>query len=263
MRPINASSQLRAQSAKIAELTREVERLNHCVARLTARLDSITARLNQIGGSSLTATEKAKPKGKSSELKNRITAAFSLLKNNYQDARAIRPAVPRGGMQAWIDELRGRGLAMPIAGADPEKLKGHFYASRGGGKRTHHAVDIMAPRRTPVLAVEDGRVARMNFNSLGGLTVYQVDPSEKFVYYYAHLDSYVPGMKAGDYVTKGQLIGYVGTTGNAPESCPHLHFSINRLAENGRLNGGAPIDPYLIFSQPPAVADGRRSKFNT
>jgi peptidoglycan LD-endopeptidase LytH len=149
---------------------------------------------------------------------------------------------------ATIDEveLAQRFPVVPVLGITPDRLRDTFVDRRSGGRR-HNAIDILAPRRTPILALEDGRIVRMKSNRLGGLTLYHLDPSQKYTYYYAHLDSYAPGLREGDYVTQGQVIGYVGTTGNAPRSAPHLHFAIYRLEPERSGWLGTPINPYKIF----------------
>ena len=115
------------------------------------------------------------------------------------------------------------------------------------GSRRHEAVDILAPRGTPVRAVEDGTVAKLFLSKAGGITVYQFDASERFTYYYAHLDRYAEGLREGQRVERGDLIGYVGTTGNAPRNTPHLHFAIFELTPQKRWWEGTPVDPYLVF----------------
>src|SRR5574341_1859127 len=97
---------------------------------------------------------------------------------------------------------------------------------REGGARRHGAIDILAPRGTPVLAADDGSILRVGFNTLGGLTIYQSDPEKRFVYYYAHLDRYASTLRDGSPVSRGDVIGYVGSTGNAPPNTPHLHFQV-------------------------------------
>jgi murein DD-endopeptidase MepM/ murein hydrolase activator NlpD len=115
------------------------------------------------------------------------------------------------------------------------------------GTRVHEALDILAPRNTPVKAVDDGTIARLFYSKAGGITVYQFDPSERFCYYYAHLERYADGLREGDRVRKGQVLGYVGTSGNAPRNTPHLHFAVFRLTAAKRWWEGTPIDPYLIL----------------
>jgi peptidoglycan LD-endopeptidase LytH len=138
--------------------------------------------------------------------------------------------------------LRARDLLMPVAGFDPARLVDHFADPRGD--RRHEAIDIMAPRGTPVLAVEDGTIVKLYESTRGGLTVYQFDPEERYAYYYAHLDRYARGLAAGDRVERGQVIAYVGSSGNAPESAPHLHFAIYRLGAERRWWLGEPVNPY-------------------
>lgn len=144
--------------------------------------------------------------------------------------------------------LASHDLEIPVAGASAYNLEDSFDAPREGG-REHHAIDIMAPRGTPVLAADNGRVLRLSSNTLGGITVYTIDRTGEFVYYYAHLEGYRDGLRAGDIVSKGDTLGYVGTTGDAPENVPHLHFQILRMPPNGRYWEGDPIDPFPLLSE--------------
>jgi peptidoglycan LD-endopeptidase LytH len=143
-------------------------------------------------------------------------------------------------------DLAARRLTIPVAGFPSEKLVRSYHDSRSG-QREHEAIDILAPRHTPVVAVEDGTVAKLFTSKAGGLTVYQFDPSQRYSYYYAHLDRYTEGLKEGDRVTRGQVLGYVGTSGNAPKDTPHLHFAVYRLTADRRWWEGTPIDPYDIL----------------
>lgn len=147
-----------------------------------------------------------------------------------------------------LENLRGRSLAIPVRGLDADGLVSSFYDARGS--RRHQAIDILAPRGTDVLAVEDGKVAKLFTSAAGGLTLYQFDASETFVYYYAHLDSYAPGLKEGSRVQKGDVLGAVGTTGNAPKNTPHLHFAISKLDPDKRWWGGTALDPFLVWRDP-------------
>ena len=126
-------------------------------------------------------------------------------------------------------------------------MKGAFEERRGGGSRRHEAVDILAPQGTPVRAVEDGTIAKLFLSKAGGITIYQFDTSERFTYYYAHLDRYAEGLREGQRLERGDVIGYVGTTGNAPRNTPHLHFAIFELTPQKRWWEGTPVDPYLVF----------------
>lgn len=148
-----------------------------------------------------------------------------------------------------FETLRARSLAIPVRGLDARDLVSSFHDARGGSRR-HEAIDILAPRGTDVLAVEDGKVAKIFTSEAGGLTLYQFDPSETFVYYYAHLDSYAPGLTEGSTLRKGDVVGTVGTTGNAPKNTPHLHFSISKLDPDKRWWGGTALDPFLVWRDP-------------
>ena len=128
-----------------------------------------------------------------------------------------------------VDLLKQKHLAMPVDGVSRDLLHDSFDERRGGGLRGHDAIDIMAPRGTPVRAVEDGRIVKLFRSVAGGLTIYQFDPTETFSYYYAHLDRYASGLQEGGDVRRGDVIGYVGSTGNASEDAPHLHFAIAQL----------------------------------
>jgi murein DD-endopeptidase MepM/ murein hydrolase activator NlpD len=138
-------------------------------------------------------------------------------------------------------------LSMPVAGVDPRALHDDFAEGRGGGTRPHEALDIPAPRGTPVLAVEDGVVRKLFTSVPGGLTVYQFDLPERYCYYYAHLDGYAPGLHEGQSLRRGDVVGYVGTTGNAPKNTPHLHFAVSRLDPDKRWWTGTPVDPYPLL----------------
>lgn len=142
--------------------------------------------------------------------------------------------------------LRARALMVPVEGVSPERIPDTFDAPRSGS-RTHRATDILAPRGTPVLSADDGRVLRVSRNKAGGLTVYATDEGERLVYYYAHLDRYADGIEEGTKLAKGTVIGYVGTTGNAPKNTPHLHFQVMRREPKKGYWEGTPLDarPFL------------------
>ena len=122
-----------------------------------------------------------------------------------------------------------------------------FGESRDAGGRAHEAVDILAARNTPVHAAEDGSIAKLFYSKAGGNTVYQFDPAGTVSYYYAHLERYADGLREGQPVKRGDVIGYVGTSGNAPANTPHLHFAVFQLGPDKRWWKGRPIDPYLVF----------------
>lgn len=136
---------------------------------------------------------------------------------------------------------------MPIDSVDVERLKGSFLERRSSGERAHEAVDILAPRNTPVHAAEDGSIAKLFLSKAGGNTIYQFDPSRRFCYYYAHLERYAHGLHDGQHVARGEVIGYVGTSGNAPPGTPHLHFAVFVLTPEQHWWLGRAVDPYLLF----------------
>lgn len=147
------------------------------------------------------------------------------------------------------DTLRARGLVVPVVGIEGKSLHDDFTDDRGG--RHHEAIDILAPRGTPVIAVDDGKVEKLFTSKLGGLTIYQFDPQGTYCYYYAHLDSYAPGIVQGKTLRKGDVIGFVGTTGNAPPNAPHLHFTIFRLGNEKRWWEGTAINAYPLWGAAP------------
>ena len=143
------------------------------------------------------------------------------------------------------DAPRSR-LRFPIDGASLESIKGGF-AERRGSDRPHEAVDILSPRNTPVHAVDSGTIAKLFFSKAGGITIYQFDPTGRLCYYYAHLERYADGLHEGQDVAQGDVIGYVGTSGNAPPGTPHLHFAVLELGADQHWWQGKPIDPYQVF----------------
>jgi murein DD-endopeptidase MepM/ murein hydrolase activator NlpD len=143
-------------------------------------------------------------------------------------------------------DLTARKLTIPVSGFPAAKLVRSYHDVRNG-QREHEAIDILAPRNTPVVAVEDGTVAKLFTSKAGGITLYQFDPGGQYSYYYAHLERYADGIKEGGHVRRGQILGYVGTSGNAPKDTPHLHFAIYRLTADKHWWEGTPIDPYDIL----------------
>jgi peptidoglycan LD-endopeptidase LytH len=138
-------------------------------------------------------------------------------------------------------------LQFPVAGIDSTRLDDTFDDPRDGGVRRHQAIDIMAPRGSAVLAVTDGRVLRLANTSKGGTSLYATDLEERFVYYYAHLDRYHDKVYAGRALTRGDTVGFVGTTGNAPKDVPHLHFQVMRMPPDKKYWIGEPINPYPLL----------------
>ena len=141
------------------------------------------------------------------------------------------------------------GLAIPVAGVKPSQLSDTYSQARAGGVRLHDAIDIMAPDGTPVVAATGGTVERL-FESKGGggLTIYIRSPDRRWVFYYAHLQGYAPGLAEGQRVNRGQVIGRVGHTGNANPGGPHLHFAIHRMQPGEKWYQGSAINPYPLLA---------------
>ena len=157
----------------------------------------------------------------------------------------VPPSVTNEDEEYFLDHQ----LMVPVDGVQPKDLRDTFNEARDGG-RTHRATDILAPRGTPVIAAISGSVARMSTSSLGGITAYLVDDEKRYVYYYAHLDHYSGELAPGMKVEAGTVIGYVGTTGNAPPDTPHLHFQAMRL-KPGQHDwwNGIPVDVRLFMTR--------------
>jgi murein DD-endopeptidase MepM/ murein hydrolase activator NlpD len=134
---------------------------------------------------------------------------------------------------------------VPIDGVSVESFNGGFAEHRGA--RPHEAVDIVVARGTPIHAVQDGTIAKLFLSKPGGITIYQFDVEGRICYYYAHLDRYADGLHDGQHVSQGEVIGYVGTSGNAPPDTPHLHFAVFELDADKKWWHGRPLDPYLVF----------------
>jgi len=168
----------------------------------------------------------------------------------------IRPVHPANAPAATIADGRWRSaitaanasssLLIPVQGMQAAKLVDTFTQSRGTG-RLHDAIDIMSARGTPVLAVADGRVAKLFDSKPGGLTVYQFDREEKLAYYYAHLDRYAEGLAEGRVLKRGEVLGYVGSTGNASPDAPHLHFAVFVLGPEKHWWQGTAVNPYPLL----------------
>jgi peptidoglycan LD-endopeptidase LytH len=169
--------------------------------------------------------------------------SFTVAVSPAEPAPVGAPAVPASAMAAK-EPARRPALLFPLAGYE-RALRDNFHEKRG--IRTHKALDIMAPRGTPVRAVDDGRIAKLYRGPMAGISVYQFDPGTTRVYFYAHLDRYADGLKEGQELKRGDLIGYVGSTGNAPERAPHLHFAMHELGKDKRWWRGEAINPYELL----------------
>jgi peptidoglycan LD-endopeptidase LytH len=171
-----------------------------------------------------------------------------LLPQPREPIALIQAPVQRGSADREAPVISARPhLAMPIAGVDVNTLKSNFSETRGNHR--HEALDIMSPRGTPVLAVAEGKVARLFTSKPGGLTVYQFDNSETWCYYYAHLDGYASGVAQGTLLRKGDVLGYVGSTGDASPNAPHLHFAVFQLGPDKKWWQGTAVDPLPLLKE--------------
>jgi murein DD-endopeptidase MepM/ murein hydrolase activator NlpD len=167
-------------------------------------------------------------------------------------AVAPAPAVERGSAPLAVAPLTAQsaaapsGLLLPVQGITPAQLQDTFTDARSEG-RVHDAIDILAPDGTPVLAVADGTIEKLFNSERGGLTVYQFEPGGTYCYYYAHLQRYADGLAEKQVVKRGDVIGYVGSTGNASPDAPHLHFEIHRLGPEKQWWKGESLNPYPVL----------------
>ena len=159
---------------------------------------------------------------------------------------AATVAAPAGPAAA-LAQLSASGLLLPVSGITAKQLTDTFTDARGEG-RSHEALDIMAARGTPVLATADGKVVMLFTSVRGGLTIYEFDPTETYAYYYAHLDRYQAGLAEGQSIKRGDVIGYVGSTGDASPEAPHLHFAIFVLGPEKQWWKGTAINPYPLLT---------------
>jgi murein DD-endopeptidase MepM/ murein hydrolase activator NlpD len=154
--------------------------------------------------------------------------------------------VETGVTEADLAYLRGRNLVIPVAGVQPGQLRNTYDEARSQG-RQHNAIDIPAAQGTPVLAADDGTIIKLFRSDKGGITLYQLDPSGKYAYYYAHLARYAEGVAEGKLLKRGDVIGFVGDTGNAGAGNYHLHFEVSKLTAPRKWYGGMPINPYPLL----------------
>jgi peptidoglycan LD-endopeptidase LytH len=141
----------------------------------------------------------------------------------------------------------GASLLIPVRGIGPQQLRDSYSDPRSGG-RVHNAIDIMAPRGAPVVAAADGTIRRLRTGGMGGITIYQVGDDGRTLYYYAHLERYAAGIREGLPVRRGQIIAYVGDTGNAGPGNYHLHFSVGRLTNPDRWWDSENVNPYPLLA---------------
>ncbi|MEP6766289.1 MAG: M23 family metallopeptidase [Gemmatimonadaceae bacterium] len=151
-----------------------------------------------------------------------------------------------------LDALWAHRLMVPVHGFSREGLR-DAYTDPRDKDRSHRAIDLLTGSGTPVIAADDEVIGRLSTTPLGGIIIYASDLSAQFVYYYAHLRGYREGLAVGDTVARGEVIGYVGSTGNASPDAPHLHFQVMKRGAGRAWWDGPPINPYTFFA-----FDGRK-----
>jgi murein DD-endopeptidase MepM/ murein hydrolase activator NlpD len=178
-----------------------------------------------------------------------IAFGISIVGSHYFEHANAAPAhfAQRGAgeEQDFPSDPSGDGLLIPVVGIKASQLVDTFDEGRAG--HTHHAIDILAPRGTSVVATADGRIRKLFSSGDGGITIYEGDRTGHRMYYYAHLDHYADGLLEGNVVRRGEVIAFVGTTGNAPKNTPHLHFAVFDLPPSGEWWKGDAIDPYPLL----------------
>jgi len=179
----------------------------------------------------------------STEIDRRVIEATPL--DRSDEIVEAKPGT-RAGVEPPLLSALDASIAIPVARIEKSALRDQFNDTRGG-RRRHEAIDIMAPRGAPVLAAVDGTIRKLFLSAAGGITIYESNPKETLIYYYAHLDRYASDLKEGKAVKRGEVIGYVGTSGNAPSGAPHLHFAIMQLPATKEWWKGVPIDPYPLL----------------
>jgi len=147
---------------------------------------------------------------------------------------------------ADLNYIAARNLLIPAANVTASQLRDTYNQARSEGRR-HDAIDIIAPQGTPVVATADGTVLKLFMSDKGGVTLYELDPSGRYVYYYAHLMRYAEGVVEGKQLRRGDVIAYVGDTGNAGAGNYHLHFAISKISSPRQWSGGDPINPYPLL----------------
>lgn len=187
-----------------------------------------------------------------------LTSAFWLLYFGLSAAPRTDGRITTSGDKAVVGKgtvvaegvtVGPSGLAIPVAGVKPSQLVDTFTQARAGGARVHDAIDIMAPTGTPVVSAAPGTVEKLFFSQGGGgISAYVRSDDKQWIYYYAHLNAYAPGLAEGQHLDRGSPVGFVGFTGNASPDGPHLHFAVNRMAPGEPWHKGSPINPYPLLA---------------
>lgn len=158
-------------------------------------------------------------------------------------------AARSGPIRAFPPAEASAALTVPVAGYPRAAIRDSWGDARGGGTRAHHGTDILAPSGTRIVAAAAGRVEKLFQSRLGGTTIYVRSPDGRWTYYYAHLAGYAPGMREGMPVRAGQLLGFVGDTGDAGPGNYHLHFGMQRMHSGERWWQGEEVNPYPLLAR--------------
>jgi murein DD-endopeptidase MepM/ murein hydrolase activator NlpD len=212
--------------------------LVHRHARLLERVEALRSRVMLLSGDALSIEE-------AQALQN-VAPLDPVPRLSVAVAPAAAEPPPRPALSAAPATMRRGQLVIPVRGVPASQLQDTYTDARSEG-RVHNAIDIMAPRGTPVVAATEGKILRLFTSVRGGLTIYQLGNDQRTVYYYAHLDRYAPGLEAGQAVTAGTELGYVGNTGNAGTDNYHLHFAIWIADDPARFWDGAALNPYPLL----------------
>ncbi len=193
------------------------------------------------------ATESAATPGASSPA-GEASSSPSATPSPFVNSTPQASTSPQVSTDAHAANSTGTGLLIPVAGIRPEQLQDTYTQSRSEG-RTHNAIDIMAARNTPVVAAVDGTVIKLFQSERGGITLYQLGTDNRTVYYYAHLERYADGIAENRFMRRGELLGYVGDSGNAGKDNCHLHFSIWLVTDPKRYWDGENLNPYPLLAK--------------
>ena len=172
-------------------------------------------------------------------------ALVAVLLRPKRPTKTMTAGEPAPSIRAARPDSAGM-LVIPVQGVTRDRLRDTYSHARGLGRR-HDAIDIEAPRGTPVLSVAASVVMKLFQSDRGGTTLYALAPDQRTVYYYAHLDRYADGMAEGRRLRAGEIIGYVGDSGNAQPGDYHLHFEISTTADPKKYWGGRPVNPYPLL----------------
>ncbi len=160
-------------------------------------------------------------------------------------SKASKPPTPRPS-SAPSSSIVSSSFIIPVVGVQAEQLHDTFNEARSEG-RVHEAIDILAPHETRVVAAADGKIVKLFTSEKGGITIYQLSSDQSLVLYYAHLARYAEALAEQQEVRQGDLLGYVGDTGNAQPGNYHLHFGVWQITDPKHFWDGTNLNPYNLL----------------